>query len=94
MIGIELQKNSKNKLNKIGIPCYSSTKEQKSKYDTVFMFHVLEHLYNPLETLKDIKNNLLEHNGYIVIEVPHARDFLLNNLRVLNLKILLFGHNI
>jgi 2-polyprenyl-3-methyl-5-hydroxy-6-metoxy-1,4-benzoquinol methylase len=45
-------------------------------YDTVTMFHVLEHLTNPLETLQQLKA-AIRPGGHIIIEVPNARDFLL-----------------
>jgi len=45
-------------------------------YDTVTMFHVLEHLTNPLETLQQLRS-AIRFGGQIIIEVPNARDFLL-----------------
>ena len=50
----------------------------KLKFDTIFMFHVLEHLENPLEILKKL-NKLLTKNGSIIIEVPHVEDVLINS---------------
>ena len=41
------------------------------------MFHVLEHIPHQIQTLKIIKKNL-KKNGKLIIEVPHADDFLLN----------------
>ena len=40
------------------------------------MFHVLEHTANQVETLKILKNKL-NQNGKIIIEIPHAEDFLI-----------------
>ena len=48
------------------------------KFDTIFMFHVLEHIPNQLNELKFIKN-LLNNKGKLIIEVPYAKDLLLNN---------------
>lgn len=42
-------------------------------------FHVIEHLPNPLETLDEMKSKV-RSGGTILIEVPHARDFLLTTL--------------
>ena len=39
------------------------------------MFHVLEHLPNPIQILKNLKNRL-ERKGRIIIEVPSSHDFL------------------
>ncbi|MBI49370.1 MAG: hypothetical protein CL850_03675 [Crocinitomicaceae bacterium] len=47
-------------------------------FDTIFMFHVLEHLDNPLEILRKL-NKLLKKNGSIIIEVPHVEDVLINS---------------
>jgi hypothetical protein len=41
------------------------------------MFHVLEHIPNQIETLKKLKEKLSK-KGKIIIEVPHAEDFLLS----------------
>ena len=78
-IGIEIQKDFKNILNKEKIKCVSSL-ESVGLMDTVFLFHTLEHLPDPIKTLKDIHTKL-KPNGKIIIEVPHARDFLLTQLK-------------
>lgn len=41
----------------------------------ITMFHVLEHLTNPVETLISCKR-VLSQEGTLLIEVPHARDAL------------------
>jgi 2-polyprenyl-3-methyl-5-hydroxy-6-metoxy-1,4-benzoquinol methylase len=43
--------------------------------DVVTMFHVLEHLTNPLAELEKIRGRL-KTDGVLLIEVPHARDAL------------------
>lgn len=43
------------------------------------MFHVFEHLVNPLEELKKLHTKMSD-NSRIIIEVPHANDFLLSFL--------------
>ena len=40
------------------------------KFDGVMLMDVLEHLYQPLETLKEI-NSALKPPGYVFIHVPH-----------------------
>ena len=47
----------------------------------MFMFHVLEHLPQPIEVLQEARSKLIR-GGAIVIEVPHARDFMLDFLQV------------
>ena len=40
--------------------------------------HVLEHLYDPISSLKCIKQKMKE-NTLLIIEVPHANDFLISD---------------
>lgn len=47
--------------------------------DVVTVFHVLEHMTNPLETLVQIRRRL-RPRGQVLVEVPHARDYLLSYL--------------
>ena len=55
--------------------------------DTIFLFHCLEHLPDPSRTLKEIYEKLkVNGEGKIVIEVPHARDFLLDQLELESFK--------
>ncbi len=48
----------------------------KKKFDIITMFHVLEHIPYQVDTLKILKSNL-KNKGKIIIEVPHAKDFLI-----------------
>lgn len=48
------------------------------KFDVITLFHVLEHLNDPIVYLKKIKNKL-NNKGRIVIEVPSANDILINH---------------
>ena len=75
--GIELRKEcvehfEKNK--KINVN--SQLNNFLGKFDVITMFHVLEHMPNQTKTLKLLRNKL-NKNGKIIIEVPHAEDFLL-----------------
>jgi 2-polyprenyl-3-methyl-5-hydroxy-6-metoxy-1,4-benzoquinol methylase len=45
------------------------------KFDKIFMFHVLEHIEQPIQFLSNLKS-LLNENGKIYIEVPNADDIL------------------
>ncbi|GER93557.1 class I SAM-dependent methyltransferase [hot springs metagenome] len=42
-------------------------------FDMVTMFHVLEHLYNPVQALKKVYS-WLKPGGYLVIEVPNIKS--------------------
>ncbi|MFH1905665.1 MAG: class I SAM-dependent methyltransferase [bacterium] len=45
--------------------------QHKNAYDIIFSYHVLEHLGDPTEELKDIKQ-LLKDGGYFIGEVPYT----------------------
>ncbi|CTQ54244.1 putative S-adenosylmethionine-dependent methyltransferase/MSMEI_2290 [Roseibium album] len=79
--GVELQRDYVNALKEEGIPCRTSLDEfANDSIDTVVSFHVLEHLPEPLPILKDIRR-VLKPGGVAIIEVPHANDFLLDDLK-------------
>jgi 2-polyprenyl-3-methyl-5-hydroxy-6-metoxy-1,4-benzoquinol methylase len=48
----------------------------EKKFDVITMFHVLEHIPKQIEILKILKSKL-KKKGKIIIEVPHAEDFLI-----------------
>ncbi len=76
--GIELRKECinyiQNNIKKIKISNDLSAFEKK--FDIITMFHVLEHIPYQVETLKMLKSKL-KTKGKIIIEVPHAEDFLI-----------------
>jgi len=43
-------------------------------FDVITLWHVLEHLYEPKESLKKMRN-LLKDNGFILIAVPNISSF-------------------
>lgn len=49
---------------------------QEEKFDLITMFHVIEHLKDPVQILEQLKKRL-HKNGKIVIETPNANDALL-----------------
>ena len=76
--GVELRSECvnfiKKKIKKINISTHINSVQKK--FDVITMFHVLEHLPYQVETLKQLKPKL-KKNGKIIIEVPHAEDFLI-----------------
>lgn len=50
------------------LPC-----EMKSKYDMVTMFHLLEHITQPVLLLKKVKE-MIRKRGYLVVEVPNVNN--------------------
>lgn len=76
--GVELRKECINhiqqNLKKINIS--NNINSFRKKFDIITLFHVLEHIPYQVETLKSLKSKL-KKGGKIIIEVPHAKDFLI-----------------
>jgi 2-polyprenyl-3-methyl-5-hydroxy-6-metoxy-1,4-benzoquinol methylase len=49
---------------------------QRGKIDTVFLFDVLEHIYNPWRTLLTLRN-LVSAEAQIIVSIPNVRNVLL-----------------
>lgn len=73
--GVELEQPLVDRLNLDGIRCATSFPEGVT-FDTCFLFHVAEHLPEPIETLSAIRN-AIRPGGFAIVEVPHANDLLL-----------------
>lgn len=85
VFGVEIQENYLNLLNENGIECVDDIKKLNTKFDTIFLFHTLEHLPNQIEVLNQIKK-FIKPGGKLVVEVPHANDYLLSNLKIEEFK--------
>ena len=76
--GIELRDECinfiKSNVRKINIS--KSLEKITKKFDVITLFHVLEHFPKQVLTLKKIRLKI-KTKGKIIIEVPHAKDFLL-----------------
>lgn len=80
--GLEVQSDVRAMLRQHGMDVVADLNElPDSDFESVFMFHVLEHLSNPIEVLSAIKSKMAP-GGKIIVEVPHAEDFLLSYLDV------------
>ena len=78
VVGVELQQNYVDELNSNNISCVNNLDAIDDKsLDVVVSFHVIEHLPNPLETLSELMRKVVS-GGQVLIEVPHANDFLLS----------------
>ena len=75
--GLELDRKveSHYKLNNINYENDIDNLKENS-FDTITMFHVLEHLPNPIDTLSKLIKSL-KQNGSLIVEVPNANDALL-----------------
>ena len=81
-IGIELNNELVKYLNNEKISCYNDINEIPNdlNLDCIMLNHVLEHLYDPIETLKKIKEKM-NSKTLLIIEVPHADDFLISEYK-------------
>ena len=59
-----------------GIRTVKSIHELSGEFDVICMFHVIEHLSNPDEYLKDLYS-LLKPGGVLICETPNSEDALL-----------------
>jgi SAM-dependent methyltransferase len=78
--GVELELQAEEFSARTGIQTFERLSELTHPIDTVFAFHVLEHLPDPLGWLTEIREVLMGNNGSLIIEVPHARDLLLTSV--------------
>lgn len=83
--GIEMSDIYRKILIDDGLEVYKSIDNLKLKFDIICLWHVFEHLDNPIEILNKIKN-FLHQDGIILIEVPHALDILLTKYENLPFK--------
>ena len=77
--GIELERALQQSFQVRKLNVFSNLKEaqkKSKKYDIITAFHVVEHLKNPKEILKNL-SKLLTENGEILLEVPNSDDSLL-----------------
>lgn len=76
VVAVEPQKRALDSLRNQGYEAYSDISEVTSnELDVITLFHVFEHLTDPLDLLKTAYDKL-RVGGKIIIEVPHAADFL------------------
>jgi len=76
--GVEPQETAASFLKDLGHPVYRSLEEvPQGSFDVITLFHVFEHLQSPMDMLQQAHDKLAP-GGRIIIEVPHARDFLIS----------------
>ena len=78
--GVELQKSFRDALNADGIQCFAHVQEC-APAEVVTLFHVLEHLPDPISLLGSLRAKVSDSGGYLIVEVPHAGDFLISQAR-------------
>jgi SAM-dependent methyltransferase len=87
---VEPQAEIRELLNSIGYKVYNSIENAPAKnINVITLFHVFEHLTDPLGSLKNL-HKLLNENGKIIIEVPHAKDILIDTFKLDSFKAFTF----
>ena len=80
VVAVEPQQEALESLKKEKYEAYSDIADVPfNEFDVITLFHVFEHLTDPLDLLK-VAYNKLTVGGKIIIEVPHANDFLFSYL--------------
>jgi len=79
-IAVEPQNEMRTNLIKDGYDTHASIEDvSHDDIDVISLFHVFEHIPSPIDFLSQLKNKL-KPGGKVVIEVPHANDFLFSFL--------------
>lgn len=80
IVAVEPQEGPCRELDRLGYRAFRDLRDVPDEdFDLVTYFHVLEHLADPLDSLR-LAAGKLRPGGRIVVEVPHARDFLITFL--------------
>jgi 2-polyprenyl-3-methyl-5-hydroxy-6-metoxy-1,4-benzoquinol methylase len=73
---VEPQVTAQEALKSLGYRVYRDVGEvEETNFDVITLFHVFEHMPNPLEALHLIASKM--EKGQVIVEVPHAKDALL-----------------
>jgi SAM-dependent methyltransferase len=75
--GVELEQRLASYFKKKELCVYNNISQTSGNFDFITMFHVLEHLPNPVEFLQAISSKL-DNKGQLIVEVPNANDALLS----------------
>lgn len=89
--GLEPQADTRKILNEIGYKTYDDIFKLPAdlKVDVITLFHVFEHIVEPLRSLKSL-HAALKPGGKIIIEVPHASDALIKSYNLESFKAFTF----
>lgn len=86
VVAVEPQEMARDILQDLGYQVYPDIKSvAESEFDVVTLFHCFEHFTDPLEELRQIYKKM-SRQGKLIIEVPHANDFLLSFLDLESFK--------
>lgn len=75
-MGLEIEKRLKPYFRTNGLTVADNLEAITDDFDFITLFHVLEHMEDPIHVLKSLSSKL-KKNGRIILEVPNADDVLL-----------------
>lgn len=85
-IAVEPQESARCSLIDLGYKVFPSIRDVTSDdIEVATFFHVFEHLPDPIDTLVTLRKKMSQ-GGKVVIEVPHAKDFLISFLELEEFK--------
>jgi 2-polyprenyl-3-methyl-5-hydroxy-6-metoxy-1,4-benzoquinol methylase len=76
-VGVEVELRLKTYFEESKLSVYNNVELVKGDFDVITLFHVLEHIPDPINLLKRLSKKL-KKDGCIIIEVPNANDALLS----------------
>ena len=76
VVGVEVEARLKQHFKENGLKVFTDTGEISGSFEVITMFHVLEHVKDPIVILSRLAEKL-DDNGNIIVEVPSADDALL-----------------
>lgn len=78
IVAVEPQPRPYRALQELGYRVYRDLGDVPDEdFDVITLFHVLEHLHDPVDVLR-LAAAKLRAGGQVIVEVPHARDFLIS----------------
>jgi 2-polyprenyl-3-methyl-5-hydroxy-6-metoxy-1,4-benzoquinol methylase len=83
--GVERTASFKDRLREDGFKIHNDISETEGSFDAILMFHVLEHLTDPVGTLAQCFKRL-RPGGFLYVEVPNINDALLTLYEVEDYK--------
>jgi SAM-dependent methyltransferase len=81
ILAVEPQPDARKSLESLGYPVFADIRDvQDRAIDVVSLFHVFEHIADPVEFLRAVRGHM-KPGGKLIVEVPHAHDLLIASAR-------------
>lgn len=74
--GVEVEMRLKPHFRKEGLEVFTDIAEVKGLFDIITLFHVLEHMNDPITLLRRLTEKIYD-DGHLIVEVPSVDDALL-----------------